>query len=231
MPRKSAKKTDTAQETAVGSIEQVRKAGTPQQRERWGSGGTKNPYTDDDYDELDRIFKALSSDLMASGGLTTKQDFILQNCAKWTLEMQKATENGDFTQAKKLNDIIQSNLSSENLRKKDARPAEALRIDGVVDALEKAGLLKDGKQCSPDKMFQILFGRPPKYAYTKDAAEKVLLSIINRTRSNDGLPELAMLPEEDLLTDELGEFAKEPNNAECEAYNKLGLIRDARGGR
>lgn len=230
MPRTKTEKANTDYEAEVERVETGKKPGTARQRARWGSGGTKNPYTDDDYDELDRIFKALSSDLISSGGLTTKQDFILQNCAKWTLEMQKATENRAFDQAKRLNDLIQSNLSSENLRKKDAKPVEDVRIDSIVDKLEKVGLLKDGKQCSPDKMFEILFGRPPKYAYTKDAAEKVLLSIINRTRSNDGLPEFAVLPEEDRIEDELGEFAKEPNAAEKEAYAKLGLIRDSRNG-
>lgn len=204
--------------------------GTAKQRELWGSGGDKNPYTDDDYNELDRIFKALSSDLMSAGGLTTKQDFILRNCSKWTLAMQKATDSGEFDQAKRLNDLIQSNLSSENLRKKDAKPVEDIRIDSIVDKLEKAGLLKDGKQCPPDEMFKILFGRAPKYVYTRDAAEKVLLSIINRTRSNDGLPELAMLPEEDFIEDELDEFAEYPNAAEREAYTKLGLLRDKRDG-
>lgn len=47
----------------------------------------------------------------------------------------------------------------------------------------------------------------------------------NRMRQNDGLPELTELPDEMRLEDNLGEFAEEPNEAEKEAYEKLGLVR------
>ena len=94
-----------------------------------------------------------------------------------------------------------------------------------MDRLEKAGLMKNGKQCTPDEAFQLIFGRPCKYTYTADAAEKMLLAIINQARINDGLPELVEPPEDATIEDELGEFAEEPNEAEKEAYEKMGLLR------
>ena len=73
---------------AVGNEKSARnrKVGTAQQRKNWGENSAKNPYTSEDYDELDRIYEALASDLMAAGGVSVKQEFILRDCAKMTLD-------------------------------------------------------------------------------------------------------------------------------------------------
>lgn len=212
---------------AVGNEKSARnrKVGTAQQRKNWGENSAKNPYTSEDYDELDRIYEALSSDLMAVGGVSVKQEFILRDCAKMTLDRDKMRAIGQYDKAAKLNKMVQDNLSSEGLRKRDAKPIDDLRIDGIVDRLEKAGLLKNGKQCSPDEMFEILFHRRPKYSYTKDAAEQILLYMANTTRVNDGLSELPTLPPDMRLRDDLGEFAEEPDEQEKETYKELGIVK------
>ena len=132
---------------------------------------------------------------------------------------------GQVDKAQKLNKMIQENLASENLRKKDAKPMEEFRLDSWADALEEAGLTKNGKRCDPDEMFRILFGRPPKYPYTKDAVEQMILINENRMRSNDGLPELPVLPDDMRLEDTLEEFEEEQGSREQEAYEKLGLVK------
>lgn len=212
---------------AVGNEKSARnrKVGTAQQRKNWGENSAKNPYTSEDYDELDRIYEALASDLMAAGGVSVKQEFILRDCAKMTLDRDKMRAIGQYDKAAKLNKMVQDNLSSEGLRKRDAKPIDDLRIDGIVDRLEKAGLLKNGKQCSPDEMFEILFHRRPKYSYTKDAAEQILLYMANTTRVNDGLSELPTLPLDMRLRDDLGEFAEEPDEQEKETYKELGIVK------
>lgn len=212
---------------AVGNEKSARnrKVGTAQQRKNWGENSAKNPYTSEDYDELDRIYEALASDLMAAGGVSVKQEFILRDCAKMTLDRDKMRAIGQYDKAAKLNKMVQDNLSSEGLRKRDAKPIDDLRIDGIVDRLEKAGLLKNGKQCSPDEMFEILFYRRPKYSYTKDAAEQILLYMVNTTRVNDGLSELPTLPPDMRLRDDLGEFAEEPDEQEKESYKELGIVK------
>lgn len=212
---------------AVGNEKSARnrKVGTAQQRKNWGENSAKNPYTSEDYDELDRIYEALASDLMAAGGVSVKQEFILRDCAKMTLDRDKMRAIGQYDKAAKLNKMVQDNLSSEGLRKRDAKPIDDLRIDGIVDRLEKAGLLKNGKQCSPDEMFEILFHRRPKYSYTKDAAEQILLYMANTTRVNDGLSELPTLPPDMRLRDDLVEFAEEPDEQEKESYKELGIVK------
>ena len=199
--------------------------GTKRQAADWGEGSGKAPYTSEDYNEFDRIYNALCADFGGEQAVSAKQQLILRNVAKWTKQMNDAAEMGAIDKAKKLSSMIQENLASENLRKKDTKPVEDLRLDNMVLALERAGLLKNGKLCEPDEAFRIFFGRPCKYPYTRDAADQMILINENRMRQNDGLPELTELPDEMRLRDELGEFAEEPNEAEKEAYEKLGLVR------
>lgn len=201
------------------------KNGTKRQVADWGEGSGKMPYTSEDYNEFDRIYNALCADFGGEDNVSAKQQLILRNVAKWTKQMNDAAELGQIDKAKKLSSMIQENLASENLRKKDTKPVEDLRLDNMVIALERAGLLKNGKPCEPDEAFRIFFGRPCKYPYTRDAADQMILINENRMRQNDGLPELTELPDEMRLRDELGEFAEEPNEVEKYNYEKLGLVR------
>ena len=178
-----------------------------------------------DYDELDRTYQIMANDLINAGGVSSKQEFILRRCAKRTLEMDRMEKMGFYDKAMKLSKLIDADLASEQLRKKDAKPVEDFRIDSWAGALEKAGLMKNGKYCDPDEMFRILFGRLPKYPYTNDAAEQMLLINENRMRNNDGMPELTALPDGMRLQDDLGEFAQEQGPREREAYEALGLVK------
>ncbi len=199
--------------------------GTAEQRELWGPGPAKHPYTGEDYDEMDRTYKILSSDLEQAGAVSSKQEFTLRRCAKRTLEMDRMEKMGAYDKAMKISKLIDADLASEQLRKKDAKPVENFQLDSWADFLEKAGLTKNGKRCEPDEMFEILFGHPPQYPYTKDAAEQLILINENRMRNNDGQGELSILPDGMRLHDSLGEFAQEQNAAEQEAYENLGLVK------
>lgn len=203
-----------------------KRQGSKAQRDHWGTGPEKRPYQTKDYDELDRIYSAFSRNLEAQGTLDPKQEYILRDCAKMELEKNQYIHAGNVNMAQKLNGMIQTNLASENLRKKDEKPVEDLRIDSIVDALEKKGYMKAGKLLSYDQLLEKLRGDVPRYRYTKDAADQMLLYIINTMRSNEGLSEYTSLPDEYRITDgHADEFAREPSEQEREAYEKLGLLR------
>lgn len=204
---------------------QSAKAGTVRQRKDWGLGSESNPYTNEDYAEFDRIYTILVTDLGGEDAVSAKQELILRNVARWTKQMNDASAAGKFDAAKKLSALIQENLASDNLRKRDAKPVEEIRIDGITDRLEKAGLMKNGKPVDPDKAFELLFHRRPKYSYTKDAAEQMLLAIINTSRINDSLPELSTLPDDVRIKDDLHEFAEEANEMEKDAYEGFGYVK------
>lgn len=210
---------------SLEALGRAKKPGTAKQREKWGPGPSKKPYTAKDYQELDRIYRALSADLTAQGGLSDKQEYILKDCTTLEIEKQNYIEAGMIDKAQKINNMIQTNLASENLRKKDEKPIEDIRIDSIVEALEKKGYMKNGKLLSYEKLLEKLRGDTPIYPYTKDAADQMLLYIINTSKANDGLPELSTLPDEYRIKDEHGEFAALPSQKEKEAYEKLGIIR------
>ena len=129
--------------------------GTKAQRKTWGSGATGKQYSTEDYNRLDELFSTYSARLVSAGGYDTQQEYILRLCCRMTMDMEKMLAAGQVDKAQKLNKMIQENLASENLRKKDAKPMEEFRLDSWADALEEAGLTKNGKRCDPDEMFRI----------------------------------------------------------------------------
>lgn len=202
-----------------------RKPGTQRQRKAWGDGKDEDGnggYTTADYNRLDELFNTYSSRLEKPD---TQQEYILRLCSRMTLDMEKLLSAGDVGNAQKLNKMIQENLASENLRRKDAKPVEDFKLDLWADALEKAGLMKNGKRCPPDEMFRILFCRPTKYKYSADAAEQILTICVNRARVNDGMGELSTIEPDMRIIDELGEFTEEQSERELEVYSKLGIVK------
>ena len=130
----------------------------------------------------------------------------------------------------KLNKTIQDNLSSENLRRKDAKPIETARADGIIDALQKKYGV--GMELNRDQACEVFYKwlRERQYPETLDAAQQAIMAIINTTRANNDLPELPEMPAEvKALESYESEFAVIPNEMEEDAYQYLGLTRKDRG--
>jgi len=199
-------------------------------RKKWGIGNEEKPYTVEDYQALDETFETYASRLKRAGGMDALQEDTLRVCSRMRLEADKALAKGgkdNIGIASTLNKLIQDNLSSEQLRKKDAKPIETARIDGIVDAItKKYGVsIEMTREEAVEVCSRWLMSH--KYPMTMDAAEHVLLSIINCTRGNNDLPEFAELPEEYKFADAMKyEFASSPNDDEKEAYKYLGIHRN-----
>lgn len=195
----------------------------------WGAGNENNPYTEEDYQRLDETFSAYSSRLERAGGMDALQEDTLRKCSKMRLHADKLLERGGkdhIAMAATLNKMIQEDLKSEQLRKADAKPIETARIDGIVDAFtKKFGVTMEVTYeeavaaCSKWLMSH-------RYPMTADAADNMLLSIINCTRENNDLAPLPGLPSSAKISDtNTIEFADDPNEAEEEAYEYLNLPR------
>lgn len=195
----------------------------------WGIGDTASPYTVSDYKRMDALFNTYSARLVSAGGYDAQQEDTLRNCSKMRLLADKALASGTkegVSMNTQLNKTIQEALGAENLRRKDAKPIETMRVDGIVDAIRK----KYGAsvELTMDEAVEMCYkwAHDHNYPETMDAAEHALLAIINTMQSNNDLPALAELPPEAWFPDEVSnEFAKTPNNAELEAYEHLGLQR------
>lgn len=201
----------------------------------WGEGLSVQ-----DYQRLDSLFDTYAARLQRAGGMDAQQEDTLRVCSRMRFEADKALSAGgkdNIDIAAKLNKMIQDNLSAENLRKKDEKPVEDLRIDTIVDKLEKAGFLRKGKILSlPELQKQLLIrlgalgGNPShKYPYTLDAADQMIHIIINTMRANDGMPEMTEFTDNTRLDENVApEFAESPNEDELKAYEALEFERQPR---
>lgn len=218
---------------------EVSDVGTPKQVKAWGKGSDEAPFTKDDYDRLDDIFEIVSDRLVSAGGMDVQQEDTLRQTSIMRLMRDKFIQAGDkesIAKAKQLDSMIKENLSAEQLRKADARPVEDVRIDSIVDALEKWGAVKDGKILSfPDltefllKQLGRLGGTPAhKYTQTLDAADYELWFIQNCMAQNEDLPKWVELPDNMRFPEEVAsEFADKPSDDEKRAYEGIGLVRNA----
>lgn len=188
--------------------------GTPEQRAKWGI----NPdwKTSEDYDELDRLYEARESSFKGQT-LTLQQENALMNVAKWSLKLDKLIEKGNFTGAKTLTDMIDKTLAAESMRKKDEKPVEHFRPDAWVVALERAGLMADGKFLNLADTIAAIdknLLRKRKYNYTLDVLDQSMLKMYNCVRQNADLAAVYELPAELTVDDELGEFSSEETDDE-----------------
>lgn len=215
-------------------------------KREWGTGDEENPYTLEDYRQLDSLYAMYTARINSAGAAPdAQQEDTLRTCCKLRLQSDRAInkptkESVDI--AAKLNKMIQDLLAAENLRKRDEKPIENVRIDSIVDALEKAGMMHKGKILNlPDLQEKLLErlgalgGKPShKYPYTLDAADQMAQYIVNAMRANDGMAEIPYSPENMCFDENVAaEFAARPNEAENDAYAGLDLVRwrgrDARG--
>lgn len=182
----------------------------------WGYGPEDRPYTQDDYDALDKFYEALTENRV---NVTKQIEMAIRNICVMKLEQQYSIFKGNFTEAKRLEDIIKAEMEGEQLRKKDELPQDRVRLDDIVLACERAGLL--GK--SYDELVEIMAKKMfhTKYGYTRDAADQMLLFIVNATRTNEGYAELDRLPDDFAIQDPLGEFAEKPDEVEKQIYKDL----------
>ena len=151
----------------------------------WGYGDPDNPYTVQDYKSLDGIFRMYSTRLDSAGGMDAQQEDTLRSCSRMALLRDKCIAKGDKDSAaiaSTMNKMIQDNLAAENLRKKDAKPIETARVDGIIDAMQKKYGV--GAELTKEQFMELFFKwcRSKHYPETADAAEHAMLSIINTMR-------------------------------------------------
>lgn len=198
----------------------------------WGIGDKSKPYTQEDYEKLDQTFQTYASRLEKAGGMDALQEDTLRSCSKMRLQADKAVVKGDkdnVAVAEKLNKMIQEQLASEQLRKRDEKPVGIAKLDGIVDALAKK--YGAGAELTYEQALEICskWLMSHKYPHTMDAAEHMILAIINNTRQNNDMPVMPELPVEARFPDSMdSEFAEKPNDAEKEAYEYLNIKRNDR---
>lgn len=203
----------------------------------WGVGDDEHPYTESDYRRLDELFRTYSSRLQRQGGMDAQQEDTLRACSRMRLLADKSLARGDkesVSIASTLNKMIQDNLASESLRKKDEKQADEIRVDTLIDALERAGMVSKGKILGVEELQEALLrrlgalgGQPSHiFPYTLDAADQMILAIANTIRKNNDEAELTEL-DENMRFDPTaaGEFTAEPSDEENAFFQAMGYLR------
>lgn len=208
---------------------QSRLCGSKLQRERWGTLPIYKGlnWTNELYDELDRLYSIRESAYKGQD-LTSQQTATLIKVAKNDAIYDHLMRTGLAKLATDIQKSTSQLLADENMRPKDKKPVEELRLDALVLALEEAGLMENGDLLNYDELIEVLrdrFVKSKKYDYSLDVADQMMLDIINSMRYNADLPYIQDLPEEFAPVDEYGEF--EPEETEREKENKrfLGITK------
>lgn len=200
--------------------------GTKEQRQKWGTGSIYPdiPVSDELYRDLDRRY-----DLYMTRYKGINDPQLVQNVitvCKWDVIMQHLTQVGNLAEAKNVQSMKDVLMSSEQMRKKDEKPVEGMRMDALVVAMENAGLMEEKKFLSFPELTRVFwerFFKQKKYDYSVDAADHMIYDIWNNARINADQSVDAVLPEGLELHDDLEEFETEPTDEEKRraAYAKL----------
>ncbi|MEG1757809.1 MAG: hypothetical protein RR235_05045 [Oscillospiraceae bacterium] len=193
--------------------------------EIWG----KNLSDEDAKDDIDRLesdYVALSKDY--PGALTERLSMSLRDIAKLRLGRDKELDKGHSMEAKRYQEMMDKIMTSEALKAGDAKPMEAVRVDSIIAAGEKAGWVKDSKIISHDDLVKLLRRDRGKYNNSLDVVDAMMLSIINTMRVNNHQPELTELPIAAQVQDSFEEL--KPGMTEYERYvmSELGIMPPAR---
>ena len=210
--------------------EKIKKqVGTEEQREKWGTLPIYKglAWTKELYDELDRLYEIRESAYKGQD-LTPQMSSTLVKVAKNDAIYDHLMRNGNAQAATTIQKTTSQLLADENMRPKDKKPVEELRLDALVLALEEARLMENGDLLNYDELIEVMrdhFVKSKKYKYSLDVADYMILDIINSMRANADLPSIQDLPEEYAPDDEYGEF--EPEETEREKENKrfLGITK------
>lgn len=207
--------------------------GTPEQRERWGTEPLWRdmPMTAEIYEELDRQYQIRLASYRGMT-ITPAMDDVLVKVARLNVVMNSLISKGRTKEIGDIQKIVDSLLASEQMRKKDEKPIEALRIDALVDSLEKAGLMENGQFLTYDETVNALrdnFVKSKKYDYSLDVADQSILAILNAMRANADFPQIFDLKDDETVEDEYGEFETEETEREKAAKKYAGLTKIDKG--
>lgn len=213
----TAKTTFASSVTMEGASSKL--PGTKAQRRKWG---THADYTTEDYKELDRLYAIISAD-REENGIDGEMEFILRRLCKLDLDYDKAMAKKDYVAAKRISDMRSDLMGDYLLRKKDEAPLAPVKLDTLIDKLEKEGLIKSGDIVGYDQVLEWIIKDQAHYYNSHDLLDYIILAIINCIRRNFGQPETDELPWEFQFTPMFNELEPEMTKAEKKILEDLGL--------
>lgn len=186
--------------------------------EKWGAG-----LSDPEYEELDRKYEVESHEF--KGNLTPRIEKNLIALSKLDVEFDRAMREGDFDKANRITDIIKKTRDMESLRASDDKPNEEMRVDAIVDALEKRGAMTDGTLLGREELLKwIAESTRTHYPTSLDIIDAVMLVSENARRRTEGERVLSSLPDYLQVEDQYGELEIGMTDQEKAVMQELGRL-------
>ena len=187
-------------------------------RTKWGSG-----LFDAEYEELDRKYEVESHEF--KGNITPRIEKNLIALSKLDVEFDRAMRETDFDKANRITDIIKKTRDMESLRASDDKPTEELRVDAIVDALERRGAMTNGTLLGREELLKwIAESTRTHYSTSLDIIDAVMLVSENARRRTEGERVLSTLPEYLQVEDKYGELEIGMTDQEKTVMKELGRL-------
>lgn len=200
---------------------------------RWGAKFTENgetvAYSDSEIRELNRMYEEQAAEYKG-GAMTQRVDMAIREICVCRLEWKKCVGAGDSTGAKKYSDMIKDAMAREGLRATDSKPVENLRIDSLIDRLEKKGAIQNGTIVGRKRLLDILAADHPQYRTSLDVVDEMMMAIVNTARRNNGQGDLDSLPYTAQIADDFDELMKHPTEEEKKIMTEIGTGKVRRDG-
>lgn len=129
----------------------------------------------------------------------------------------------DSMSAKRYQEMIDKIMASEELKAKDAKQSENLKVDKMVQRLEEMGAIRNGELVSFDELTEVLSNSHGSYETSLDVVDCMMMCIINTMRRNAGIEELSTLPVSAQVRDVKGELLSKRSKEEENIINNLGI--------
>lgn len=181
----------------------------------WGEG-----WTVEDYKLMDNRYMMLASEFKGAP-IPPRVDMNLHDIVKFMLLRDQNMKNDSMT-AKRYQEMIDKIMSGEDLRARDSRKSEAIKIDKLVERLEAGGAIKNHSLLSYEELLEWLRNQHGSYQTSIDVVDEMIMCIANTTRRNSGLSELDRLPKDGQVKDIHGELLPKMTEAEKEVMRYLG---------
>ena len=159
------------------------------------------------------------------GNITPRIEKNLIALSKLDVEFDKAMRTGDFDVANRITDIIKKTRDMESMKASDEKPAEEMRVDAIVDALERRGAMTDGTLCDRNTLLKwIADSTHTHYGTSLDIIDAVMLVAENARRRTDGERVLTEVPDYLQVNDVFGELESGMTDQEKSIMKELGKL-------
>ncbi len=178
-------------------------------------------WSEKEYRALDNRYRQLTSEYRGQP-IPPRTSMALRDICRFMLLRDRNMQT-DSMGAKRYQEMLDKVMSSEELKAKDSKQGETLKIDKMVQRLEEMGAMRNGELVSFDELTEILSNAHGSYETSMDVVDSMMLCIINTMRRNLGDSELTTLPVSAQVRDTKGELLAHRSKEEDAILNNLGI--------